>query len=189
VGKFNRNIIIAADIERLRAARHPDEIPKTLDVAPPAGVVGAVAPSPSPPGEPSVVAAASGGVNVPTEDDYLTKLLKYVPPEVIGAYLFLAGTVTTNVTDRNTLRWWLGVLLVAMLVVTAVYDWRVLNIIRSGQILMSVIGLATYVFAVGGWFATMGWYKSWYGTFALAFFGLLIAVVRLKPLPAPADQR
>jgi hypothetical protein len=58
----------------------------------------------------------------------------------------------------STLQWWLGALLVAMLALTAVYDWRVLMIVRGRQILMSVIGLATYVFALGGWFATMTWY-------------------------------
>src|SRR5262249_53486448 len=71
------------------------------------------------------VTAAQTGVNVPTEDDYLTKLLTYVPLEIVGAYIFLAGTISSNVTDKSAHRWWLGALLVAMLAMTAVYDWRV----------------------------------------------------------------
>jgi hypothetical protein len=155
VARFNRNIITAADIERLRAAKHPDEIPKTLDVAPPAGAVASAAPSAGAAAAVAPSDPAHGGVNIPTGDDYLTNLLKYVPPEIIAAYLFLAGTVSSNVTDKSTLRWWLGGLLAVMLAVTALYDWRVLNIVRSGQIRMSVIGVATYVFALGGWFATI----------------------------------
>lgn len=169
---LNRNIITEKDVENLRAATAPSEVPKTLDTAPPAGApgVGAAPESDDSPG--------------PTEDDYLTKLLKYVPPEVIGAYIFLVGIITSN-ADKGTLHWWLAALLVVMLVVTVVYDIRVLNIVRPAQIVMSVIGLAVYAFALGGWFATMAWYQPWYGSIALVVFGLLVAVVRLNPLPTP----
>jgi hypothetical protein len=125
-------------------------------------------------------------VVIPSGDDYATKLVKYIPPELIGAYVFLSTTIGSNATAKDR-SWWLGCLLVAMLALTAVYDWRVLNIVRAGQILMSVIGLAVYVFAVGGWFATTTWYQPWYGSIALVLFGLLVAVIRLKPLPAQGE--
>jgi branched-subunit amino acid transport protein len=195
VGTLNRNIITAADIDRLLAAKHRSEVPKTLDISPPAGAAPSLMPSARLGGgqsaEPEPTAAVvvpRPGVKEPTEDDYLTKLLKYVPPEIIGAYVFLTGIINSNVTDKTALRWWLAALLVAMLALTAVYDRRVLNIIRGGQILMSVIALAAYAFAGGGWFATTSWYHPWYGTIALVVFGLLVALVRMKPLPTPAED-
>jgi len=54
--------------QRRWAAAKPQIQPKTFGANPPA--------------------APSGGV--PTADDYMTKVVKYVPLEVLGAYLFLS---------------------------------------------------------------------------------------------------
>ena len=202
---FNRNIITQADITQLHAAQSPAELPKTFDVSPPAGA--------APPDEAvaslvttgaaargrakgahttagrSETAGAPGGVAVPTEDDYLTKLLKYVPLEVLGAYLFIAGVIDSNVTKPHDHAWWLGGLLIAILLLTVVYDIRVLSVVRPAQIAMSVVGLAIYVFATGGWFATTTWYEHWYAALALPLFGLLVAIVKLGPLPTAGDAQ
>jgi hypothetical protein len=187
---FNRNIITNADIERLLNASNPSEVPKTLAAAPPAGAIpAATTANPSTGGSTAATSApaeASGGSVVPSGDDYSTKLVKYVPPELVGAYVFLSATISTNAAAKDR-PWWLGGLLIAMLALTALYDWRVLNIVRAGQIVISVIGLGVYVFAVGGWFATTTWYQPWYGSIALVVFGLLVAVVRLRPLPTQGE--
>jgi hypothetical protein len=190
---LNRNIITTKDIENLRAATTQAELPKTFNVTPPGGVVlgggGVVGLLPviggdQPSGEPGLGAAAGMGLaEPPTGDDCVTKLLKYVPPEVVSAYIFLSGIITGHVIGNRALDWWLGGLLVVMLAATVAYDIRVLNIVRPAQIVMSVIGLLVYAFALGGWFATMSWYQAWYGSLALVAFALIVAVVRLKPLP------
>jgi hypothetical protein len=193
MGAFNRNIVTSEDVANAIAAPSPDKLPVTFVVNPPAGVVrvladdagGGAPPAPPAPGAPAPP-VPPGGVTVPTADDYLTKLLKYVPLEVLGAYLFIAGVIDSNVTDQRAHAWWLGALLIGMLVITAVYDWRVLGVVRPGQITMSLIGLAVYIFAIGGWFATTTWYHQWYASIALPLFGLLVAIVKLKPLPVPA---
>jgi hypothetical protein len=64
---LNRNVITAADIAQLTGATKPGEVPKTLDVAPPAGSTSTTT------GDQR--AGTPGGVLVPTEDDYLTKPL------------------------------------------------------------------------------------------------------------------
>ena len=191
---FNRNIITQADVEKYRSAEKPEALPKTLDTNPPAGLTrtfgltgaagvpnGAAG---SPNGGGQQTATAPGGVTVLTEDDYLTKLVKYVPLEVLGAYLFIQGVVTSNVTKKHDLAIWLGVLLIGFLVITVIYDRMVLNVVRKAQLAISVVGLAVYIFSVGGWFATTTWYQQWYATIALPLFGLLVAIMRLGPLPA-----
>lgn len=162
---FNRNVITTADAKRFRDATTAAELPKTFEATPPAGVTD------------------TDLVNIPTSDDYLTKLLKYVPLEVLGAYLFIAGVIESNVDGAGDQAWWLGGLLVGILVITIPYDIRVLNMVRPVQIVMSMIGLAVYVFAVGGWFATTTWYEPWHATLVLPLFGLSVAIIRLKPLP------
>jgi hypothetical protein len=184
---FNRNIITKGDIARLSKATSGDEVPATLDVNPPAGYAAAAA---APSGGPPVLEYLPPlpPALVPSEDDYLTKLLKYVPLEVLGAYLFVAGVIDSNVTDKRDHALWLGGLLVGILVLTIPYDIRVLNVVRAKQIVVSVIGLSIYVFAVGGWFATTTWYHQWYASIILPVFGLLVAIIKLGDLPTPKDK-
>jgi hypothetical protein len=59
--------------------------------------------------------------------------------------------------------------------------------VRREQIAVSIVGLAIYVFAVGGWFATTSWYHQWYASMALPVFALLVAIIKLKPLPTSSS--
>lgn len=183
MARLNRNIITKADAGHFMEAATADLMPKSLDTNPPAGFARAhqVAAVAAPAGA-EAAAAPPAGVTVPTEDDYLTKLLKYVPLEVLGAYLFMAGVIDSNVTKHDH-AWWLGGLLIGILILTIPYDVRVLGVVRPVQIAMSVIGLTIYIFSIGGWFATTSWYHVWYASIALPVFGLLVAILKLKPLP------
>jgi hypothetical protein len=190
--RFNRNIIIQADIDRLM---DPDrKNPKTLTTNPPSGFVPTLAPAAAaqagaaPAGGAAAGGggagpAAPGGVAVPSEDDYLTKVVKYVPVEVLGAYLFMAGVIDSNVSNKHDHAIWLGALLIGVLVLTIPYDLRVLNIVRGSQVAMSIVAITVYVFALGGWFATTTWYHQWYASIVVPIFGLLMAIVKLPPLP------
>jgi hypothetical protein len=98
----------------------------------------------------------------------------------------LAGLIETNLDGPNEtdeLQAWLGMLLLVMAVLTAIYDRLVLSVVRKSQIAMSMLGLAIYVFVAGDWFATMDWYEQWYSTFALVGFGFLVLLVKLPELP------
>jgi hypothetical protein len=192
--RFNRNIIIQADIDRLMDPTKKN--PKTLTASPPSGFVPALVPADAaragaaPPGAAPVGegggagAAPPGGVSVPSADDYLTKVVKYVPVEVLAAYLFMAGVIDSNVTNKHDHAIWLGGLLIGVLVLTIPYDLQVLNVVRWTQIAASIVGIAVYVFALGGWFATTTWYHQWYASIVVPIFLLVIAILRLPPLPA-----
>lgn len=193
--RFNRNIIIQADVDRLLDPASPD--PKTLTSQPPSGYVPSLAlpqaaqSGAAPTGNTAAAtvgaAAAPGGVSVPTEDDYLTKVVKYIPVEVLAAYLFMASVIDSNVTGKHAHAIWLGALLVGILALTIPYDVSVLNVVRWQQVAMSVVGVAVYVFALGGWFATTTWYHQWYASIVVPVFGLLIAVLKLPPLPVASS--
>lgn len=128
--RFNRNIIIQDDIERLLDPGRKN--PKTLTANPPSGFVptsahaaaapGGGAPAGAAPAAGGAKPAAPGGVAVPSEDDYLTKVVKYVPVEVLAAYLFMAGVIDSNVSNRHDHAVWLGGLLIGVLVLTIPYD-------------------------------------------------------------------
>jgi hypothetical protein len=167
---MNRNIITKADIAQMSGAATAGDVPKTLDTKPPASAPQAGAP---------------GGVAVPAEDDYITKLLKYIPIEILGAYLFMQTVVNSNVTTKSAHATWLLCLLIGAGILTFAYDRWVLSILRMTQLLMSVLAFAVYVFAMGGWFATTGWYHQWYASIAVPTFVVLVGIIPVRPLPTP----
>jgi hypothetical protein len=171
---MNRNIITKADIAQMSAAETAGDVPATLDTKPPASATQAGAPA---------------GVVVPTEDDYITKLLKYIPIEILGAYLFMQTVVNSNVTTKNAHAIWLLCLLIGAGILTFAYDRWVLSIVRVTQQLMSVLAFAVYVFAMGGWFATTGWYHQWYASIAVPTFVVLVGIIPVKPLPTPNSAK
>jgi lysylphosphatidylglycerol synthetase-like protein (DUF2156 family) len=182
---FNRNVITKADIDSLANPNKPN--PMTLVASPPSGFVQTLAPASAGQAVAAPAVAASPGastsVTVPSQDDYLTKLAKFVPVEVLAAYLFTASVIDSNVTDTHDKATWLGGLLIGVLVLTVPYDRRVLGIVRWSQVAVSVVGMAVYVFAVGGWFATTTWYHQWYASIVVPLFGIVIAILKLPPLP------
>jgi len=93
------------------------------------------------------------------------------------------GVIDSNVTNTHDHAIWLGSLLAGILLLTIPYDLQVLKIARWSQIAMSLVGLAVYVFALGGWFATTSWYHQWYASIVVPVFALLIAILKLPPLP------
>jgi len=161
--KFDRNIVTEKDAEKFRAVSAPPAITKGMGLY--------------------SLEVETTTAPMPSADDYLTKLLKYLPLEVLGVYLFLATLVKQNVTGASSLARWLLGLLVFTVVVTCLYDYFVLNVKRAVQIVMSGIGIAVYVLASGDWFATTNWYHPWYGTAALPIYALLIQFIKLGPLP------
>jgi hypothetical protein len=168
---FNRNIITEEDVTNFTAAESSGmNFPATLAESPPAPASVPVGPAAPPPGAPNA-------------DDYFTRLVKYVPLEIIGFYLLVAGLIDSNVEDDSTHALALGLLLVGSVILAALFSWFKLNVRRVVQIVMIGIALLVYVFAAGGWFATTTWYDAWLGTVAVAVFGVLVKIVGLPALP------
>lgn len=161
--KLDRNIITEADAVQLRSRAAPRAIEKIEGL--------------------STLSVGPATVPVPSADDYLTKLLKYLPLEVLGVYLFLTTLIKQNVDGASGLATWLLYLLVFTVIVTCLYDYYVLHVKRAVQIMMSGVGIVIYVLASGDWFATTSWYHPWYGTAALPIYGLMIQFIKLGPLP------
>jgi hypothetical protein len=93
--------------------------------------------------------------------------------------------VNSNVTTSHAHAIWLLCLLIGAGILTFAYDRWVLSILRLTQLLMSVLAFAVYVFAMGGWFATTGWYHQWYASIAVPTFVVLVGIIPVKPLPTP----
>jgi branched-subunit amino acid transport protein len=138
---------------------------------------------------PDTVRSGTAGVapsSASTVDDYFSRLLKYVPLEIIGAYLAVQGLIRTAYAGRASLHWWLLALLVAGVIASWFFAASVIHIVRRQQLAMTSLSFAVWAFATGGWFATNGWYSAWMSTAAVVVFGVLVRILRLPPLPPDA---
>ena len=116
-------------------------------------------------------------------DGYFDRLLKYIPSDVVGLWLAGSGLIKGQADDgsRAGLLW---LLFVAGLVFS--FFWTRKQIAESGQptewrqILLSCGSFTVWVFAIGGPFAELTFYKPLYGSLVLLLYTAAIPL-----LPAP----
>ncbi len=115
------------------------------------------------------------------EDKYKDRLLKYIPAEVVTLYL----TLTALLGTASGLPWWLGWLIFALGIVATWYYLRYpLEVKDSTQLVISCVAFAIWVFALGGPFKDLGWYKPVYGGLLLTTYTFFIARVKTAPQTA-----
>jgi len=122
-------------------------------------------------------AAADAGI---TEDSYLTKLVKYIPAEIIAAYVAASRALEAarDEVAYGTLLWVVAGALVALTPIWTLYATR-----EPGrppatfQAAAATVAFACWVFALGGPFELMPWYRPVYGTLVLVFATLVIPLV------------
>ena len=126
---------------------------------------------------------AGNGAPRRTADDYWARLTKYVPVEIISAYLLIVGLIPSDDSGGPLRSWLLAASLLAGVVGTWFFAKRVLGVIRPLQAAMSCLGFVVWALATGGWFALQAWYEPWLGTAAVIVFGVVIQIVKVPPLP------
>ncbi|HVP56896.1 MAG TPA: hypothetical protein VMU02_02270 [bacterium] len=122
------------------------------------------------------------------EDTYLGKLVKYIPAEVVAAYVAATGAVKSAGADvhRQALLW---IIAAGLLVITPI--WVLVAATEPGkprpafQAGAATAAFACWVFALGGPFEAMTWYKPVYGTVVLIFATLMIPLVEKGFVKAP----
>jgi hypothetical protein len=113
---------------------------------------------------------------VPNADDYQSRLLKYIPAEVIAVYLTLDNALR-SAKDQIALQSWLWIIFGILLVGTPLYLWRVSKVTKKVQLLISTIAFAVWVFALGGAFALQSWYHPVYGALLLPLYTFFVPVI------------
>lgn len=115
-------------------------------------------------------------------DTYFDRIIKYVPAEIIGAWIATKGIILgfseTSDKPREIILWvafFMGIIL------TALWIWRQTSEpgkpIAKTQILLSVGAFIILVFSLGEPFTQFSWYDPGYGSLSLIFYTLLIGVV------------
>ncbi len=111
-------------------------------------------------------------------DDYIERLIKYIPSEVIALYLTLDPLVRPTLGSPgpdNQIIHWLIFIFCAFL--TWFYLRRVLQVKKQVQLIISVGAFFVWVFAIGGPFVYFPWYKPLYGGILLPLYTAFIPAV------------
>jgi hypothetical protein len=122
-------------------------------------------PAPAPP------AAAPA---VPTRDDYLSKLYKYIPAEVIALYISIDGFLRTLPPMQKQLMQW--AMVVVGVVATIAFLSRIQKVQKSRQLLISAGAFLVWAFALGGPFENLLWYHGAYGSVALLLYTFFVPI-------------
>jgi hypothetical protein len=136
---------------------------------------------------PAPFAASSPTVEA---DDYVDRLVKYIPSEIIALYLGAVNVVPFKDPSRWTALWIIAGL---SAVCTPIYMYVAT---REGgkptlwsQIVISSIAFPVWVFAIGGPFRVFSWYdeKQWISAIVITFGTFLVGIYKPEPAPATAS--
>jgi hypothetical protein len=122
----------------------------------------------------------SGVAPNPPKDDYAERLLKYIPAEGVGYWLTVSGIVQTTGDDvpKAGLLW--GLFVIGLV---GTFLWTRRRTRAPGkptawtQIGISCIAFGVWVFAAGGPFATLSFYRPVYGALLLPTYTLFASLI------------
>ena len=113
-------------------------------------------------------------------DTYFDRIIKYVPSEIIGAWIAVKGLVL-GFSDEPKEMMVLWIAFFIGIIFTALLIWRLTSEpgkpIAKTQILLSVGAFIVLVFSLGEPFTQLSWYDPGYGSLSLIFYTLLIGIV------------
>lgn len=117
--------------------------------------------------------------NAPKIDDYFSKMLKYIPTEIVGGWIAITGLIkSANGIPTNTILW---ILLIIFTVMTAAYILQQTHEPKKPpavkQTTISSIAFIVWVFALGEPFNSLPFYNPIYGSILLIVYNLTIPLI------------
>ncbi len=108
---------------------------------------------------------------------YRDRLLKLIPSEIVAAYMVLSGIIPA---DRA--RWGTLIVSIVLLVLVPLYLWRMQNVQRTLQLIVTMVSFVVWLYSLGGPFEPWGLYEAWIGSIVLVLWTLVIPLV-VNPKP------
>ena len=115
-------------------------------------------------------------------DNYLSRVLKHIPSEIVMAYVSIEGVLKSSYNvkvpqQRETLMTLLWIVLVALTLLTPLWLWRVMRVKRFSQLFISTLSVPVWLFALGGPFALQDWYQPAFGAIILPLYTLVVPII------------
>ena len=112
-------------------------------------------------------------------DTYFDKVIKYIPADIVGAWVAVTGLISSGSGVPTTLLLWIA--FVAGTILTALWTLKQTSAPDKKpartQVLVATGSFIVWVFALGDPFATLGFYRPLYGSLLLIFYTLAIGLV------------
>lgn len=104
-------------------------------------------------------------------DSYSDRLLKLIPAETVAVYLFVQGILQSALKGEEAqLQAWQWATFVVLLAGNLLYLWKFHGIKDWLQYLILTLAFAVWVFALGGPFAFLGFYRPFMGSLVMVLF-------------------
>lgn len=114
-----------------------------------------------------------------TNDSYFEKLVRYIPADILAAYVAITG-ITASVNPPLWLGWGVFGALLALTPLYVCYVKTTPKGFVSSKIfhwVTACLAFSSWVFAMGGPFATFTWYQPYLGSVVLILTTLIIPVL------------
>ena len=111
-------------------------------------------------------------------DGYLDRLVKYIPAEIVAAWVAAAGIIASLQGDTEVVLW-----IAFAIGVVVSFLWIILRTQEAQlspawtQAGIAAVAFVIWAFALGGPFATFSWYEPAYGSLLIIRFTLLAGLV------------
>lgn len=120
---------------------------------------------------------AAGGA--PALDTYFDKVVKYIPADIVAAWVAVSGLIKSAVNvPANTVLW---ICFLVGLLLTAGWIWKQTTVANQTtavkQIIVSTIAFGVWVFALGAPFDALEWYRPLYASLLLIGYTLVVGLV------------
>lgn len=113
------------------------------------------------------------------EDPYLAKVSRYIPSEIVAAYIAASGIVLGSIGISKLT--WLWIVIAVLGILTPIWLYFATKVEGKPpavfQIITGTIAYLVWVFALSGGDLFPGWYNSVYGGLLLILFTLVVPLI------------
>ncbi|NOU20101.1 MAG: hypothetical protein HOO91_21300 [Bacteroidales bacterium] len=115
--------------------------------------------------------------NLPKSENYQSRLLKLIPTEVIGVYIFISGLLEGYQGGKYTLLYW--IIFGLLFIINPIYLRYVTNVRNKKQLVVCTVGFAVWVLSLGNSFIIIGGdvvFSRLLGSIILALYTLVVPI-------------
>jgi hypothetical protein len=112
---------------------------------------------------------------VKTEDPLVSVVVKYIPTEIVGAFLAVQGLIVGLSGPLG--QWTMIIVSGALLVLTPLYLAFVQGVRQAGQLIVTTISFVVWLYTLQGPFKDWGIYDATIGSVVLILWTLIIPVI------------
>jgi hypothetical protein len=110
-------------------------------------------------------------------DTYMSRVLKHIPTEIVMTYVAAEGVLRTSYGASRTQETLLWIIFAFLTVLTPLWLWRVMRVRRRDQLILSTLSVPIWLFALGGPFEYLRWYRPALGSVVLPLYTLFVPIV------------